>query len=171
MKFQIPFTFSGIEKLKLKSTYFLTWVRPNKDSKLHGYLENCDSNITRDQYIAICLRNFAINFGITLIVATTILIILRISFFYIWGFLLGLMISGFMYFNQFNFPRTYVMKRQRDIEKNLISALQDMMVQVDSGIPLFGVMVNISSADYGELSIEFKKAVKKINAGSPEQEV
>ena len=33
------------------------------------------------------------------------------------------------------------------------------------------VLVNISSSDYGELSVEFKKAVKRINSGEPEAEV
>jgi pilus assembly protein TadC len=65
----------------------------------------------------------------------------------------------------------FVMRRQKDIEKNLLAALEDINVQLNSGIPLFSVLVNISSSDYGELSVEFKGAVQKINAGSPEQEV
>ena len=60
---------------------------------------------------------------------------------------------------------------QIDIENNLIPALQDMSVQLNFGIPLFRILINISSSDYGELSIEFKKAVKKINAGSPQLDV
>jgi len=41
----------------------------------------------------------------------------------------------------------------------------------NSSNPFSPVLVNISDSDYGELSNEFKKAVKKISAGSPEQEV
>jgi len=57
------------------------------------------------------------------------------------------------------------------MEKNLIPALGDILVQLNSGVPLFNILVNISSSDYGELSEEFKKAVKKINAGLPQVEV
>ncbi len=171
MKFQIPFTFSGMEKLKLKSTFYLSWVKHKKDAKLSAFLINCDVNLTREQYISICLRNLIINFVALFIFITTFFIVLRVPLFFIWSFLLAIMFSGFILFTQINYPKIFVMHRQRDIEKNLISALQDILVQIDSGIPLFGVLVNVSSADYGELSVEFKKVVKKINAGSPEQEV
>jgi len=50
-------------------------------------------------------------------------------------------------------------------------ALEDMLVQLNSGVPLFDILVNISSSDYGEISNEFKRAVKKINAGMPQVEV
>jgi flagellar protein FlaJ len=46
-----------------------------------------------------------------------------------------------------------------------------MLVQLNSGVPLFTIMVNISSSGYGELSVEFKKVVKKINSGMPQIEV
>ena len=45
------------------------------------------------------------------------------------------------------------------------------MVQLNSGVPLFTILVNISSSDYGELSNQFKEAVKEINAGLPQIEV
>jgi flagellar protein FlaJ len=41
-----------------------------------------------------------------------------------------------------------------------------MLVQLNSGIPLFSILVNLANSDYGILSEEFKKIVKKINAGS-----
>jgi len=49
--------------------------------------------------------------------------------------------------------------------------MEDMLVQLSSGVPLFTILVNISASGYGQLSIEFKKAVKKINAGLPQIEV
>lgn len=171
MKFHIPFTFSGIEKLKIKSKPFSSHIRYKKESKLTQYLENSDINISREEYIAICLRNFFILFIFLFIISTTLFILLKVKLFYLFGFLLSLLFSGFLFFSQIVYPRIYVARRQRNIEKNLIPALEDILVQLTSGIPLFSVLVNISSADYGELSEEFKKAVKKINAGEPEQEV
>ena len=62
-------------------------------------------------------------------------------------------------------PKLIASKRGKSIERNLLPALQDMMVQLKSGVPLFTAIVNISDSNYGELSNEFKKAVNKINAG------
>ena len=46
-----------------------------------------------------------------------------------------------------------------------------MVVQLNSGVPLFSIMINISSSNYGKLSDEFKKIVIKINTGYPQIEV
>ena len=48
--------------------------------------------------------------------------------------------------------------------------MQDIVVQLDSGIPIFRILVNISESDYGEVSQEFKKMVKEINSGVPQIE-
>ncbi len=49
--------------------------------------------------------------------------------------------------------------------------MEDMLIQLSSGVPLFTILVNVSASGYGQLSLEFKKAVKKINAGFPQIEV
>jgi len=104
-------------------------------------------------------------------VSGTIFGILRIDLFYILAAILSLLFSGVIFFSQIVYPSIYMSRKQRNIEKNLIPALESILIQLNSGIPLFGILVNISSADYGELTIEFKKAVKRINSGEPEAEV
>jgi len=44
------------------------------------------------------------------------------------------------------------------------------LVQLNSGVPLFDILVNISKGDYGGVSKEFSMAVKEINAGKPQIE-
>jgi len=171
MIFKIPFTFSNIDTLKAKSNFITHYVQYQKSSKMRTFLENCDVNITREEYIAVCLRTTFIFFIIQFIFFSTLLALFSVSLFVLFGIILAMMFSSIIFIGMVNYPKMYVQKRQKDIERNLISALQDMLVQLDSGIPLFGVMVNISSADYGELSNEFKKAVRKISAGQPEQDV
>jgi len=171
MKFHIPFTFSQLDKLKKRAEFFKSSVKYKKDSKLKDYLKNCDIKISREEYLAICIKSFLIYSFILLVSFTIILLILKVKFFIVFGLLLSLAFSSFILFSQLVYPRIFVMRRQRNIEKNLIPALQDILVQLDSGVPLFSVLVNISTSDYGELSMEFKKAVRRINAGSPEQEV
>ena len=171
MKFHIPFTFSKLEKLKAKSRPLARKIRYKKDSKLEEYLKNANLEITREEYIAISLKSFFSAFLILFVISTTVFILLNVKFYYLFGPLLAFLFAGFVFFSQSVYPRIYVTRRQRNIERNLISALEDVLIQLTSGIPLFSVLVNISSADYGELSVEFKKAVRRINAGEPEQEV
>ncbi|MBD3252162.1 hypothetical protein GF386_00330 [Candidatus Pacearchaeota archaeon] len=171
MKFRIPFTFSDIAGLKKKSKFFSRYIKHRRETKLGDSLKNADISMTREEYLSISLRTFVIAFIFLYIFITTILILINIKFSFLLGFALSIVFSFFVLFSQLVYPKIYVMRRQRNIDKNLISALEDMLVQLDSGIPLFSVLVNISSSGYGELSLEFKKAVKKINAGIPEQEV
>jgi len=171
MKFQIPLTFSEIEKLKIRSRFIASHIKYKSKSKLEEDLKNSGIDISREEYIAICLNTFFVLFLILFIFSSTILIFLKIKYFYLFSFGFALIFSGFVFFSQIAYPSIYVMRREKNIEKNLIPALQDILIQLSSGVPLFSVLVNISAADYGELSIEFKKAVRKINAGSPEQEV
>ena len=48
--------------------------------------------------------------------------------------------------------------------------MQNFLVQLNSGVPLFNILVNISRADYKSLSKEIEKAVNEINAGKPQVE-
>jgi len=171
MQFHIPFTFSKPEKLKKKAKIFLSLMRYKKNSRLAENLKNSGVDLRREEYLSIMLRSFIICFVFLFAISTTILAFVNIKNFYLMGVGFSLLFSLFVVFSQLAYPRIYVGRRQRDIEKNLISALEDVLVQINSGIPLFSVMTNISDANYGELSIEFEKAVKKINAGSPQEEV
>lgn len=171
MKFKIPFTFSRIDKLKKKTKFLSDKIRYKKGSRLAENLKNCSANISREEYLAISLRSVIISFVILFAVATTALAFLKFDRFIVGGLAFAVLFSGFVFFSQMAYPKIHVTRRQRNIEKNLIAALQDISVQLNSGIPLFNIMTNISEEDYGELSEEFKMAVKKINAGMPEEEV
>ena len=171
MKFKIPFAISDIDKLRKKSKFFSSKIRPKKNSKLTENLVNIGVNISREEYIGICLRGFFISFITLFFIFTTIIAVLNVKFFYLIGTGLALLFASFILFSRMVYPKVYVARKQREIDKNLISALQDILIQLNSGIPLFSILVNISSGDYGELSSEFKKAVRRINAGEPESEV
>ena len=171
MKFKIPFTASNIDRLKSRSKFFASKLRYKKESKLGTYLKNSGLDLTREEYLGICLRSFVIIFVFLFIISTTVLYFYQIRQFYLIGFGVSLIFALFVLFSQSAYPKIYVSRRQRNIEKNLISALEDISVQLSSGIPLFTILSNIAGEDYGELSIEFKKAVRRINAGESETEV
>jgi pilus assembly protein TadC len=87
---------------------------------------------------------------------------------------LGLITSGFIFlfafFQQIAAPQVFIKKRIDSIEQNILPALQNVLIQLRSGIPLFDVMVNVASSQYGEVSKEFMSVVKKINGGIPQTE-
>ena len=171
MKFHIPFTFTTTEALKRRSRFYSKYIKYKEESNLSRNLKDSQIDLTRKEYIGICLRTFTHAFILVYLISTSALALINIPYYFLWGVGISLMFSLFVLFSQLVYPQIFVQKRQRNIDKNLMSALEDILVQLNSGIPLFSVLVNISDADYGELSVEFKKAVKKINAGSPEQEV
>lgn len=171
MIFRIPFTIANIERLKQRSRFFIFKSKKKKESKLQQYLKNSNINISAEEYKAIRTRSSLLSFIILYTLSTTALVFFNVSYAFLLSFGLSLLFSLFIFFSQTVYPKVYDSKRVRNIEKNLIPALEDMLVQLNSGIPLFNIIVNISSSNYGELSNEFKKAAKKINTGFPQIEV
>jgi len=171
MRFRIPFASSNIEKLKSRSKFFSSKFRHRKDSKLEEYLGGVDINLTREEYLGIVLRSFVNCFLFLFILITVALGFIGISFFYIIGVGVAFIFAGFVAFSQLAYPRVFISNKEKEIEKNLIFALEDILIQLNSGIPLFDILTNISVSNYVELSLEFKKAVKRIGAGEHESEV
>ncbi len=169
MKFKIPFTFSSLSILGSRSKYFLKFVG-YKSKNLDNHLKNAGLDISGKVYLSIIYRNLVLNFFILLIIFTSVLGLLKVRQFYLYGFGLSLIISGFIYFSQYNYPRIYSLNKTRDIEKNLIPVMQDMLVQLNSGVPLFRIISNIADSDYGQVSNEFKRITNEMNSGTPQIE-
>lgn len=164
MKFKIPFTFSDVEILKRRSKWFTRFVG-YKASRLDDYLEGAQAKINRRQYLAIAYRAFVFNILIFSVVFTSLLGLLKADNFFVYGLGAALMVSGLILFNQMNYPRLFALNKERNIERNLISVLQDMLVQLNSGVPMFRIIVNIAESNYDEVSEEFKKIAREINSG------
>mgnify|MGYP001586240283 CR=1 FL=1 len=171
MNFKIPFTISDIEKLKKKSKFFSSKIHYKKESFLENYLKSADVDLNRQEYLGIVIRSFLSFFPVFLILTTTTLFFLRVDSFILFGFILSMSFSCFILFSQLVYPKIFIARKEREIEKNLLNALQDILIQLNSGVSLFRILVNISSSKYGALSEEFKKAVKRINSGEPESQV
>src|SRR3989344_1335351 len=84
---------------------------------------------------------------------------------YLFSLSIAIVFTLFGFFQQLYYPKLISSKRTRSIEVNLMPALQNILIQINSGVPLFETLVAIANSNYGELSLEFKKAVKKISAG------
>ena len=171
MKFHIPFTFSKLDKLKRRKLFFRILIKPKKESKIAKYLKNANVDITREKYLDTAYRSFAIIFVLLEVILTTAFVFFNMKQPFLWSTVISLAFAGFVLFSQLIYPKVYVSRKEKRIERNLIPALDDMLVQLNSGIPLYNILVNISNANYHELSEEFKEAVRKINAGLPQVEV
>lgn len=164
MEFKIPFTISNVEALKRKAKRFER-LTGHRKLKLSEYLQGIGVDMTARQYLAVCYRRFLFNILIFSVILTSILGIFKISNFFTFGIGTAIAVSFFIYFNQRNYPRIFVLNKKRNIEKNLIPVLQDMMVQLNSGVSIYEILANIATSDYGEVSAEFKKITKEMNSG------
>src|SRR6056297_2259365 len=169
MKFKIPFTALELETLKSKSKKFYGLFRNyDKWKYLSSNLKYSNVSLLPSQYLAICFRKLIIHFLFIFIFATFILFLFQINHFILWGLGAGILFSVFIFFLQLGYPKIYASKKEKDIERNLISALQDMLVQVKSGVSLYDVIANLSKSDYGSTSKELGKVVNQISGGVPQ---
>lgn len=118
------------------------------------------------EFIAIALFSsvfyFILMFGLTFLIG----LIVRIT-----ALTLPLLIGTVFFFFTFtyvmNYPKLVARKRTNALEKDLLNALQHMLIEVKSGVPLFDAMAAVSEG-YGEVSDEFREVVRKINSGVSE---
>lgn len=82
-------------------------------------------------------------------------------------FVVGIVFSVFVFFYILKYPRLVSRRRMRTLERDLLNALQHVLIEIKSGVPLFNAMIGVSEG-YGEISEEFEKVVKEVNAGIPE---
>ncbi len=68
------------------------------------------------------------------------------------------------------YPKIVAKKTATKENKDLLFALRDMMMMVESGVLLFDAMKSVARSDYGHASKDFEKVIKKIDAGMPERE-
>jgi flagellar protein FlaJ len=171
MKFKIPFTSANINKLRSRSKFFIGKIKHKKNSTLGKTLRDLDVDLTREEYLGIIIRSFVNFFLLSFCFFCFIFYLIQFNLFYLIAIGLSFVISGFNLFSQLAYPRVTMSKKQKEIDKNLLFALDDMLVQLSSGVPLFDILRNISNSKYGELSVEFKKIVKRISSGESEIKV
>jgi len=63
------------------------------------------------------------------------------------------------------YPRIIAGKIVEAVDRDLIYALKDLMLQINSGVSLFNAMRNVSRSGYGNVSDEFAKVVQDISTG------
>ena len=77
------------------------------------------------------------------------------------------LIFAVIFFTLIRYPKIMAGKKAELVDKHLIFALKDLLLQISSGVTLFNGMVNVSKAGYGQASIELDKVVRNVNSGMP----
>lgn len=134
-------------------------------------LKQAEMEVEPRDYIAMCLFSSVINFFFMTVILFLFISSLKEGSFIVIVPLVSFIVVSFMFFQQLMYPRVKANRRVRDIERNLLPALRTFLIQINSGVPIFDVLVLISTRNYGEISRVFGRAVKDINAGSPQNEV
>ena len=133
-------------------------------------LEKTDLDLSAGEYMAACLANCFFIFIIFSAVLSFIFYFVRektLEYSVIFGSILGVSLSSLFLLLLVRYPVIIAKKKSEQLEKNLVFALKDMLLQISSGISLYNTLVNVSVSDYGLVSREFGKAVRQVNSGKP----
>lgn len=169
---KLPYTFLPPQLIYKASRLFIPAGRKllpmfpflGLDLRQAGYKESSD------RYTAMCVFASLIFFVFILFALGAILFGAKVENPFPVSALISIIFSFFVFIQQILYPKLLLRKRVRAIERNLMPALQNILIQLNSGVPVFNILVNISAGNYGDLSREFEKAVKEINAGMSQVE-
>jgi len=132
---------------------------------LEMHLKQTDSEVDVREYLTMCVISTSILFLMFGLLFSMSIGTYEKKGAFVYGYLVAAFVALFVFLQQVMYPKMLANKKIKNIEINLLPATQNMLVQLNSGVPLFDILVNISRGDYGEVSKEFERAVKEINAG------
>lgn len=165
----IPFSFLPPKALLKLSNYFMGIG--DSLSRLFPYLQleldRAGIKTETKRYLAMCL---AASFFIFIFLGIFLTLLLAKIGKYFLGAGIALIFTLIIFSMQINYPKLITGRRIRKLDLELLSALRAILIQLNSGVPLFEAMVIISKQEFGEVSKEFKKATNQIYAGVPQIE-
>ncbi len=167
---KIPFSFLPPKTLKKVSHLSLgiAEIIAPLFSFLKLHLEQAESDLSPEEYLSMCITSTLFFFIFFTFILAAIMMTIGKGF--LISVIISLVFSVFIFFQQVTYPKLKAHRRVNSLERNLLPAMQNILIQLNSGVPLFDILVNLTISDYGELSKEFSKAVKDINAGVPQIE-
>ncbi|MDP3917275.1 MAG: type II secretion system F family protein [Nanoarchaeota archaeon] len=166
---KIPFSILPQKKLFGFSKY-CRGIAQKIDKKvpfLEVHLKQAESRLSSIDYISMCIVSSGFMLIFFLFISMTSL---KFGASWYLPVIVSFVIATFMFMQQMAYPNLIAQQRVRLIERNLLPALQDMHVELNAGVPMFNILVNISNGKYGAVSDEIGRAVKEINAGMDQVE-
>lgn len=71
----------------------------------------------------------------------------------------------FMFFYMLKFPEAKISKKEKEISKEIVFAGRYLIIELESGIPLYNALVNLSR-NYPIIGKYFKEIIDKVNLGT-----
>lgn len=166
----IPYSVLPTKLLKkvAKYLFFLTKPLERINPYLGITLRQARINTTAHEYLGMCLFSDFFIFSFFFVFFNVIISSLNVSNPLWAAFVTSFFLILFILFQQFAYPKMIILKRIRNLERNLLPAMQNALVQLKAGVPLFHILAQISIGGYGEVSKEFLKIVRDVNAGKPQ---
>ena len=169
MEIKIPFSFFPAKILRKQAKYMFFLTKPLE--KLFPYLpltlKQARFRISAKEYLAMCFMSNFFLFAFFLVFLNLVISSTGAENSFFTSLMVTLFLILFIGFQQIAYPKVMINKRVRNIERNLLPAMQNALVQLKSGVPLFNVLAQLSLGGYGEVSKEFLKVVRDVNAGKP----
>jgi pilus assembly protein TadC len=165
---RIPFVPFPLDKAKKFARLFLPIS--SKIIKIFPALETkliqAEINLKGREYLSIAMFSSVFWFFLIFCLLAIFLIRVQTLNFLLISFFLSLTISLLSFIYIIFYPNLIVIRKIRDIEKNLLFGMRHLLIQVKSGVNLFDAMASIAEADYGLVSKEFGKCVKEVATGT-----
>ena len=141
--FRLPFSFLPVNTLR-RLSYHLLGIASFIEKGfpfLKLDLRRADLKIESKQYVAMSLLASFLFFILT---SFSVFVFVKFGFkaqkYILITLLISLIITILVFIQQIIYPKLLSRRKIRGIEKNLIPALQDMLVQLNSGIPIFDIL-------------------------------
>jgi pilus assembly protein TadC len=161
----IPFMLVDPERIKkIKRVRGIARVASKVVPNLDSLLKKSDISLNSEEYTVSALISligyFIIFGGLLFSISNTIKGDLNeaVKMGFLGGFGIGIM----FFFLIMMYPKNLVRKKSELVERYLIYALKDFLMQISAGHSVYNACVEIALANYGQVSIEFEKAAKKI---------
>jgi archaeal flagellar protein FlaJ len=132
-------------------------------------LTECGLDVEADEYIAASILSSGLIGALITLMLATLLAALKAGAAktVTMSLLSGGLISVLFMFVLISYPSILAGKKAELVERDLIYALKDMLLEISSGASIYATLSSVADSDYGEVSREFMKVVGKVNVGIP----
>ncbi len=80
-------------------------------------------------------------------------------------FVFPLILFVFLFFYMLKLPDVKISKREREVSKEIVFAGRYLIIELESGVPLYNAMIN-TSKNYKTIGKHFKDIINKVNLGT-----
>ncbi|MBN2458281.1 type II secretion system F family protein [Candidatus Woesearchaeota archaeon] len=172
MKPRIPFVYFPLRIAKKVSKKFSGLARcaARLMPQLEHNLKSSNIGLDADSFIVLVTFNAFLWFFLSSVFLFSLINITKArtvaeSLYFSLG--LGALVFVMILFVTVRYPKIKSGKKAEQVERNLVFALKDLLLQVSAGMSLYDSFVLVSNSDYGEVSREFERSSRQIQAGVP----